>query len=91
LDAAGRSQFLHLLAQVKAAGKTILFTSHRLEEIEQLADQVMVMERGVLKLTCAGDQLAACLGLRTTMKCNYSGNKLANKLNGNANEKLMRS
>jgi ABC-2 type transport system ATP-binding protein/nitrous oxidase accessory protein len=68
LDAAGRSHFLQLLAQVKAAGKTILFTSHRLEEIEQLADQVMVLERGTLKLSCTGAQLAGRLGLRTTVK-----------------------
>ena len=51
LDTAGRSQFLHLLARVKAAGKTLLFTSHRLEEIEQLADLVVVMERGTVQLT----------------------------------------
>ncbi len=68
LDPAGRSQFLQLLAQVKAAGKTILFTSHRLEEIEQIADQVIVMERGALQLTCPGTELATELGLRTTVK-----------------------
>ena len=68
LDPAGRTQFLQLLVQVKAAGKTILFTSHRLEEIEQIADQVIVMERGALRLTCPGAELATELGLRTTMK-----------------------
>jgi ABC-type multidrug transport system ATPase subunit len=68
LDPAGRRQFLQLLAQVKAAGKTILFTSHRLEEIEQIADQVIVMEQGTVKLTCSGRDLAARLGLHTTVK-----------------------
>ncbi|MEZ4869969.1 MAG: ABC transporter ATP-binding protein [Caldilineaceae bacterium] len=68
LDPAGRNQFLQLLAAVKAAGKTVLFTSHRLEEIEAIADQVVVMERGALKLRCAGAELAACVGLRTTVK-----------------------
>jgi ABC-2 type transport system ATP-binding protein/nitrous oxidase accessory protein len=80
LDAAGRSQFLQLLAQVKTAGKTILFTSHRLEEIEQLADQVMVLERGRLKLTCTGDQLAARLGLRTTVKLHLASELLEDAL-----------
>ncbi|MEZ4614018.1 MAG: AAA family ATPase [Caldilineaceae bacterium] len=62
LDPAGRSQFLQLLAQVKAAGKTILFTSHRLEEIEQIADQVIVMERcGALDLPRR--QTGNCLGI----------------------------
>ncbi|MEZ4727854.1 MAG: ABC transporter ATP-binding protein [Caldilineaceae bacterium] len=68
LDPAGRRHFLQLLAQVKAAGKTILFTSHRLEEIEQIADQVIVMERGAIKLICPGQALATQLGLHTTVK-----------------------
>lgn len=68
LDPAGRSQFLQLLAQVKGAGKTILFTSHRLEEIEQIADQVIVMEQGAVRLTCPGTALATTLGLRSTVK-----------------------
>ena len=46
LDAAARDHFLHLLSEVKQAGKTVIFTSHRLEEIEALADQVLVMEQG---------------------------------------------
>lgn len=80
LDAGGRGQFLHLLSGVKAAGKTLLFTSHRLEEIELLADQVMVMEQGLLKLTCAGDQLATHLGLRTTVKLRLANDRLEDAL-----------
>jgi ABC-type multidrug transport system ATPase subunit len=38
LDAAARDQLLHLLAEVKAAGKTIIFSSHRIEEVETLAE-----------------------------------------------------
>ncbi len=68
LDKGGRGQFLQLLAEVKAAGKTLLFTSHRLEEIELLADQVMVMEAGALRLTCAAPELAGHLGLHTQVK-----------------------
>lgn len=68
LDAGGRSQLLQLLREVKAAGKTILFTSHRLDEIEQLADQAVVMEKGELTLACSGAELAARLGLCTTVK-----------------------
>ena len=74
LDVATRNTFLHLLTQVKAAGKTIIFTSHRLEEVEQLADQVLVMEHGQLKLTCAAAELAPRLGLRTQVKLRLSAN-----------------
>lgn len=68
LDAAARGQFLALLRSVQAAGKTVLFTSHRLEEIETLADEVVVMDRGRLQLVCPAAELAARLHLRSAVK-----------------------
>lgn len=68
LDSRARDQFLQLLGDVKAAGKTILFTSHRLEEIEALADAVVVMAHGAVQMRCAGVELAERLGLRSTVK-----------------------
>jgi len=68
LDAAGRDQFLHLLAGVRSAGKTILFTSHRIEEIAALADQVLVMAQGSEVTTCPAVELPQRLGLRTQVK-----------------------
>lgn len=74
LDVGTRHTFLQLLAQVKAAGKTIIFTSHRQEEVEQLADQVFVMELGQLKLICQANELAPRLGLRTQVKLRLAPN-----------------
>ena len=74
LDVGTRNTFLQLLAQVKAAGKTIIFTSHRQEEVEQLADQVLVMELGQLKLICQANELAPRLGLRTQVKLRLAPN-----------------
>lgn len=68
LDAAAREQLLHLLAQVKAAGKTIIFTSHRIEEVETLADRVVVMEKGKVHFTCQANELPARLGMHTQVK-----------------------
>ncbi len=68
LDAAGRDQFLDLLAGVRSAGKTILFTSHRVEEISALADQVLVMEHGREVNTCPAGELPQRLGLRSQIK-----------------------
>ncbi|MEI2776428.1 MAG: ABC transporter ATP-binding protein [Tetrasphaera sp.] len=55
LDTAARSQLLQLLVQVKEAGKTVVFTSHRIEEVEALADRVAVMERGQLQYHLPGE------------------------------------
>lgn len=76
LDAAARDQFLHLLQAVKAGGKTVVFTSHRLEEIEALADQVLVMERGKLNQICAAADLPQRLGLRTQVKLRLAAHQL---------------
>ncbi len=76
LDTAARSQLLQLLVQVKEAGKTIVFTSHRIEEVEALADRVAVMEQGALQFTCPADELARRIGLRTQVKFMLPGNLL---------------
>lgn len=56
LDAKGRRDYLALLVGLRQAGKSIIFASHRLEEVELLADEVLLLERGRLeqKLTPAG-------------------------------------
>ncbi len=76
LDAAARDQFLHLLQAVKAGGKTVIFSSHRLEEIEALADQVLVMERGKLNQICPAADLPQRLGLRTQVKLRLAAHHL---------------
>ena len=48
LDAATRVEFLDLLAQLHATGKTLLFTSHHLAELEQLADRVLILQDGAV-------------------------------------------
>ena len=68
LDTAARMSFLGLLRELKLRGKTILFTSHRLEEVEALADRVLVMESGKKKLDCKPGDLAEAIGLRCILK-----------------------
>lgn len=46
LDAVSRRAFFELLRTLKAAGKAILFTTHRADEVSILADRVVVLERG---------------------------------------------
>ncbi|MCO5172491.1 MAG: nitrous oxide reductase family maturation protein NosD [Planctomycetes bacterium] len=48
LDAPARASLVALLAELKAAGKTLVFTSHRLEEVLALADRVVLLEGGRL-------------------------------------------
>jgi nitrous oxidase accessory protein len=48
LDAQSRSDFLYLLGELKRSGKTLLFSSHRQDEILSLADRVLILEQGRL-------------------------------------------
>jgi len=69
LDTKARDDFIRLLLQQKEQGKTLLFTSHRLEEVELLANRVLVLEKGQLKLVCHKPAtLAAQLGMQLNLK-----------------------
>ncbi len=48
LDAAARESFYRKLLELRAAGKTLLFTSHRFEEVSLLADRVLHLAAGRL-------------------------------------------
>lgn len=48
LDAVGRSEFVSLLRGLSGSGRTMLFASHRIEEIATLADRVAVLDKGRL-------------------------------------------
>lgn len=48
LDAAGRGDVVETLRRLKASGKTLVFASHRPDEVISLGDRVLVLERGRL-------------------------------------------
>jgi ABC-2 type transport system ATP-binding protein len=46
VDPVGRQEFLDLFHKLAAAGKCLLVSSHELEELEKLTEQVAIMARG---------------------------------------------
>ena len=46
LDPTARSEVLALVREAKAAGKTVLFSSHVLSEVEETCDRVIILRRG---------------------------------------------
>lgn len=67
LDISAREDFLQLLHDLKVDGKTLLFSSHRLEEITALADRVLLMEAGVLIVDAPPQELEQRLGWESTL------------------------
>jgi Cu-processing system ATP-binding protein len=77
LDVTAREDFMELLLALKEAGKTMIFSSHRLEEMLALADRVLVMADGRLQIDCPPSQLTEHLGRPMTLYLHMSGNGLA--------------
>ncbi len=61
LDARARSDYLALVAALRKEDRTIIFASHRLEEVEALADRVLVLEAGRLIGVMTPEELRARL------------------------------
>jgi ABC-type multidrug transport system ATPase subunit len=68
LDVKAREEFLALLNELKEGGRTLVFSSHRPEEISALADRVLVLEEGKLIGDCAPSALSDLTGSRAMLK-----------------------
>jgi ABC-type multidrug transport system ATPase subunit len=63
-----RDDFLDLLLELKRGGMTLVFSSHRLEEIAALADRIILLENGQLIGDCPPDQLGEQTGWNVTLR-----------------------
>jgi ABC-2 type transport system ATP-binding protein len=59
LDPMGRKKIIDLIGQLKEAGKTILFCSHILEDVDRLVDSVLLLHKGKKLFHGPPDVLAA--------------------------------
>ena len=62
LDMQSRDDFLELLALLKGEGKTIVFSSHRSEEVFSFADRVLILDQGNLIADCPPSEVYTRLG-----------------------------
>lgn len=62
LDAHGRAELLQMLRRLKQDGLTILFSSHRPDDVVWLADRVLTVERGRITADLTPEQFADRLG-----------------------------
>jgi len=67
LDAQARVEFLNLVKAYKDKGKTVLFSSHRLDEVDILSDRVLFMKDGRVVVESGTKNLTKSLGLKIKM------------------------
>jgi ABC-type multidrug transport system ATPase subunit len=67
LDACGRREFVSLLSGLSGSGRTILFASHRVEEVTTLARRVVTLERGRITAQTDANDFLSALGVGTIL------------------------
>lgn len=73
LDASGRDEVVETLRGLRDVGKTLLFASHRPDEIHTLANRVLVMERGRVIRDAAPSELWPSHQLLQTIRLHIRG------------------
>ncbi len=68
LDVKAQRDFIHTVQMLNQSGKTIVFSSHRLDEVIALGSRVIVLSDGELLLECRPHELAEKLGLHRWLR-----------------------
>jgi ABC-2 type transport system ATP-binding protein len=59
LDPIGRREVRDLILSLRAAGRTVLFSSHILQDAEMLCDRIAILDKGRLRLVGRLDEMVA--------------------------------
>ncbi len=73
LDPKARRDLWALIRRLRSEGRTVLLTTHYLEEAEQLADEVLIMHKGKALARGPPDELVSQSGLLTTIVMRGAG------------------
>ncbi len=68
LDMKSRENFLGLLEELRQEGKTIVFSSHRMEEVFSFANRVLVLDQGKLIVDAPPAEVYQHLGKATLLR-----------------------
>jgi ABC-2 type transport system ATP-binding protein len=73
LDPQARRQLWDLIDEFKRAGRTILLTTHYMEEAERLCDRVAIMDHGVVIARGTPRELIGSIGVEHVVECSTGG------------------
>lgn len=86
LDPAARRMLWQTVRDIRAAGATVVLTTHYMEEAEQLCDRIAIMDRGRVVACDTPRQLISDLGAEATVRAALAGPPLTieqlERLNG---------
>jgi len=84
LDPIGRKEVRDLLLEQRERGKTLLFTSHILSDVELLCDRVVIMQRGEITSEGQVHDLLASAERRVEIRLSGTSRALADSLGSRA-------
>ena len=76
LDPQSRIRLWELLRALQAEGRTIILTTHYLEEAEALCDRLAIIDRGQVLACDTADALRTTVGAHTVISLAYRGGEL---------------
>lgn len=77
LDATARDAAIRILEGLRHEGRTMIVTSHHIEEVGMLVDRVIAMDAGKIVTECAPYDLAEELGIRAWLHLITEGHRAA--------------
>jgi ABC-2 type transport system ATP-binding protein len=76
LDPGARRDLWQMIREIRAAGTTVVLTTHYMEEAEVLCDRVAIMDRGTVIACDTPAALIAALGIEATVRARIAGGAL---------------
>jgi ABC-2 type transport system ATP-binding protein len=72
LDPVARRSVWKVIERLKGSGKSIILTTHYLEEAQKLADRVCIMDRGMITITATPDEIIHKYGKGSVLRLSFS-------------------
>jgi len=73
LDPQGRRSLWEVVRGMKAAGRTVVITTHYMEEAESLCDQLAILDHGRILRSGSPAELIASLGIPSVVELTFEG------------------
>ena len=73
LDPQARRSFWELIRDMSGSGKTVIVTTHYMEEAEELCERVAIMDRGRIMAMDSPRELVRGLDFDNTVECTFAG------------------